>query len=100
VHVVKVPIKAIRRDFQPPEHYPLNDETVAEITSALRRGETLPPVVVRFDGENYWLQDGFHRVEAVLSLGREEIEAEVRPGTLADIEAEFKQVVREHRGKW
>jgi hypothetical protein len=33
-------------------------------------------------------------------LGREEIEAEVIPSTLADIQADFDRMMREMRGKW
>jgi ParB-like chromosome segregation protein Spo0J len=95
---VNLPIKVIRRDFQEPDY--LFNEKVAEFAAALRRGDTIPPVVVRYDGERYWLQDGFHRIEAALSLGHEEIDAEVTSGTLADIQADFDRMTREMRGKW
>jgi ParB-like chromosome segregation protein Spo0J len=95
---VKLPIKAIRRDFQG-EGY-IFDEKVTEIASALRSGIVLPPVVVRYDGETYWLQDGFHRIAAMVSIGWEETEAEVIPGTLADIQSDFDRMIREMRGKW
>ena len=45
----------------------------------MRDGAKFPPVTV-FDGENNWLSDGFHRFYA----GLEEIEADVRQGTLRD----------------
>ena len=95
---MKLPIKSIRLDFQEPEH--LFDEKVWEIAQAMLSGEIFPPIVVRFDGENYWLQDGFHRIAAALSLDRTEIEAEVSAGTLEDMQAEFDRAIREHRGKW
>jgi uncharacterized ParB-like nuclease family protein len=79
---MRMPIKSIRRDLQHPDS--LISGKVREIAAALERGEGLPPVIVRRDGENYWLQDGFHRVEAALSLGREEIDAEILLGTPAD----------------
>ena len=62
-----LPIKAIRLDFQEPEL--LFDEKVSAIAEALLRGETFPPIVVRHDGQSYWLQDGFHRVAAALFSG-------------------------------
>ena len=86
-----LPIKTIRLDFQGPEY--LDEEKVWEIANALRSGEILPPIVARYDGENYWCQDGFHRVAAAVSLGSEDIEAEVIPGTLADIESDHKQFI-------
>lgn len=95
---MKLPIKAIRLDFQDPEH--LFGEKVWEIAQAMLRGDTFEPIVVRFDSENYWLQDGFHRMAAARSLNHQEIEAEVTPGTLEDMQAEFDQALKEHWGKW
>jgi ParB-like chromosome segregation protein Spo0J len=95
---MKLPIKTIRLDFQEAEL--LFDEKVSEIAQAMLRGDPIPPVTVRFDGENYWLQDGFHRIAAALSLDRGEVDAEITPGNLADIEADFKEMVRSMRGKW
>jgi len=96
--LVRLPIEVIRLDFQEPAF--LFDEKVAEIAAAFLRGEVLPPVVVRYDGATYQLQDGFHRIAAMVSIGRKETEAEVIPGTLADMQAEFERMIREHRGKW
>ena len=53
-----------------------------------------------YDGREYRLQDGFHRVPAALSLGRNMIEAEVLPPTLVDIQAEFAPMARDNRGRW
>ena len=64
-----------------------------ENVGRLRSGEKLPPLVVRFDGTNYWLQDGFHRIEAATRMGFEKVEAEIIAGTLADMEQEFKEMV-------
>lgn len=95
---LKLPIKVINREFQGEEH--LDDERIAELAAALESGIALPPVVVRYDGETYWLQDGFHRIAAMVSIGCEETEAEIIPGTLADIQSDFDQMIREMRGKW
>lgn len=81
-------ISSIRLDFQPEEN--LLPEVVASYAEVIRRGEEPEPVVVRFDGENYWLQDGFHRIKAASSLGRIKINAEIIPGTPADMEAEWR----------
>ena len=39
------------------------------------------------------LKNGFHRVEAARRLGRRRISAEVIPGTLEEMEAEFRQMM-------
>ena len=95
---LNLPIKIIRRDFDEPEL--LFNEKVQEIAEAMRRGDTIPPITVCYDGREYRLQDGFHRVAAALSLGRDMIEAEVLPPTLADSQAEFAPMVRDNRGRW
>jgi hypothetical protein len=54
---------------------------VEDYADALRRGDTFPPVELVYDGEHYWLTDGFHRLAAHQLLEREEVEAEVVEGT-------------------
>lgn len=46
--------------------------------------DELPPVVVFDTEEGLLLTDGYHRVAAARRLGRETIEAEVRPGSRHD----------------
>jgi hypothetical protein len=64
----------------------LNRETVVEYADAMRRNETFPPVIVYYDGADYWLADGFHRVEAAHQAhgSARQIAAIVRPGTRRD----------------
>jgi hypothetical protein len=62
----------------------LDDDTIAEYAEAMERGVTFPPIVLFYDGEWYWLADGYHRRKAALKLKRETIAAEVRQGTLRD----------------
>jgi uncharacterized ParB-like nuclease family protein len=81
-------VEILRLDFQSSEN--LIEETVQEMVSAIRRGESLSPITVRFDGHNYFVQDGFHRVEAYRRVGMREIQAEAIPGTLAQMEDEFR----------
>jgi transposase-like protein len=47
-------------------------------------GAKFPPVTVFYDGMNYWLADGFHRVKAVYATEHDTIECEIRQGTLED----------------
>jgi hypothetical protein len=86
-------IRDIRLDFQPSEN--LDGETVQEYVDRLLRGDKLSPIRVRFDGTNYFCEDGFHRLESTRRIGRKTIEAEVRPGTLADMESKFKKCLEE-----
>jgi len=89
-------IDQLRLDFQPEENLDL--EKVAEYVFQINDGKPVAPVVVRFDGEAYWLQDGFHRVKALRTVGLTEVEAEVLPGTYEDMEAEWQERLREvHR---
>lgn len=57
----------------------------------MRRRAKVDPVLVYYDGENYFLKDGYQRVEAALRLGRKTILAEVIPGTRAGMAAEWKR---------
>jgi hypothetical protein len=53
------------------------------------------PVVVCYDGKDYLLKDGFHRVEAAVILGRKTILAEIIPGTRAEMHAEWRRYLAE-----
>lgn len=62
-----------------------NDETtITEYKEAMLRGEKFAPVVVFFDGTDYWLGDGFHRVRAAKDGEIETLDADVREGTRRD----------------
>ena len=66
------------------------NETVERYVQRLRSGETLPALKVRYDGQQYFLEDGFHRIEAAKRCGLQTVKVEVSLGTLADMEAEFR----------
>jgi uncharacterized ParB-like nuclease family protein len=83
----------IRLDFQPSEN--LDEEKVQSLVVAIVQSETLPPIIARFDGKNYFCYDGFHRIEAYRRAGLNEIMAEVLLGTLEQMEEEFRQYLRE-----
>jgi hypothetical protein len=89
---MRLPISSIRLDFQPPEN--LDEDSVDLYIEVLQRGGALPPVRVRFDGLNYFLEDGFHRVEAARRVGVDGIDADVLPGTLEDMEADFREYLQ------
>lgn len=74
----------IRIDGGTQSRVELNQETVAEYAQAFTAGASFPPVVVFFDGANYWLADGFHRYFGARDAGESAIDAEIRTGTQRD----------------
>lgn len=75
--------------FQPPQN--LIEPVVRDCVERMTRGEKLDPISVYYDGHRYLLKDGFHRVEAARRLKRRSIPAEVTKGTLAQMEADWRQ---------
>lgn len=60
-------------------------DIVEEYAEEMRQGAVFPPVVVFFDGTEYWLADGFHRLAAALrARPSEPLETEVIQGTQSD----------------
>ena len=47
----------------------LDDAIIQEYAEAMIAGDVFPPVAVFHDGADYWLADGFHRVNAALLGG-------------------------------
>ncbi len=62
----------------------LNPEVVDEYADAMSSGAVFPPVNVFYDGESYWLSDGYHRLEAAKSIGSPTIAADIRQGNRRD----------------
>lgn len=77
-------IGTIRRDGQTQCRVALSNRSVADYARQMAEGVEFPPVAVWFDGQEYWLSDGFHRLAAVESLGKLQITALVRNGSLLD----------------
>lgn len=89
---MRLPVRSLRLDFQPPENR--SEEKVIEYLVVLQGGGVLPSVRVRFDGTSYFLEDGFHRVEAAQRFGLDEVDADVLPGTLEEMEAEWREYLK------
>src|SRR5262249_47223100 len=47
-------------------------------------GATFPPVVVFYDGADFWLGEGYHRVAAARKIGHDTITAEIKEGSSRD----------------
>jgi hypothetical protein len=70
-------------DTQPREL--LDVVVISEYAELMRAGTVFPPVTVFYDGQRYWLVDGFHRYYAWRSARPGlAIQAEVHQGTLDD----------------
>lgn len=67
------------KEIQPRKY--LNQDLVAEYAKSMKQRATFPPVIVYFDGNRYWLADGFHRVNAKKRIGESKILADVRSGS-------------------
>ncbi len=82
-------IADIRRD-KTQSRAALDADTVAEYAELMQKAEDdgqdspLPAPVVYFDGEYYWLADGFHRVAAAELIGSDRIDCELHTGSQRD----------------
>lgn len=79
-----LPIAALRLNGGTQPRALVEPHTVQDYADALDGGAEFPPVTVFYDGNAYWLADGFHRVQAHEQLRRAEIAADVRQGTRRD----------------
>lgn len=59
-----IAVKNIRTDGGTQARSFLRESVVGDFAEEMRRGDKFPAVVVFHGGANYWLADGFHRVEA------------------------------------
>lgn len=79
-----IAIEKIRMDGGTQPRSQLIEEVVAEYAEDMKQGATFPPVTVYYDGKEYWLADGFHRVRARASTGSNEVIAEIISGSQRD----------------
>lgn len=79
---VKVPISAIRRDGGTQARMTMDRSAIQEYAEKMKSGSEFPPVRLFIEGDDYWLGDGFHRVEAAILAGLKEIEADAELGGL------------------
>jgi hypothetical protein len=76
-----IPISKIRLDGGTQPRAALDTDYVTDLTEDLNEGASFPPVILFFDGKNYWLADGFHRLAANKEIGNKKVSADVRSGT-------------------
>jgi len=79
-----VSISSIIFDSETQSRVTIDYEKVGEYQAAIKDGDQFPPITVFFDGESYWIGDGFHRAMAYRAAGLNEVPAIVHPGGKRD----------------
>lgn len=83
--IIKLTVGMLRRDGGTQTRAQLDAVHLADLVEALADEKAhLPPVDAFHDGREYWLADGFHRVEAYAQAGRDIVPCNVRQGTVRD----------------
>lgn len=77
-------ISLIRTDGGTQPRAGVNEDVLEEYTKAMTLGVLFPPITVFYDGESYWLADGYHRLEAAKKTGASVIAVDFQQGTRRD----------------
>jgi hypothetical protein len=77
-------LESIRIDGGTQMRDKIENEVVEEYIATAEEGTKFPPLEVVFDGEVYWLWDGFHRYEMYKRCGEQEVECNVVEGTVRE----------------
>lgn len=77
-------IDLIRIDGGTQARHQVCDTTVAEYCDLWNSKADFPPLVVFFDGSDYWLADGFHRLLGAKRAERASVPCEIRTGSKRD----------------
>ncbi|MBH8566692.1 ParB-like nuclease domain-containing protein [Nostoc sp. CENA67] len=80
----KLHLATIKLDGGTQSRAGINQQIVDEYAAAWRDEVIFPPIIVFYDGENYWLADGFHRCLSAKQARLTEIDADIRQGTRRD----------------
>lgn len=80
----KIPLSAIIAGPETQSRAAIDMERVEEYAEAMKIGDAFPDITVYWNGEDYWLADGFHRVYAARAAGVLEITAMVHEGMTRD----------------
>jgi hypothetical protein len=80
----RIKLDLIRLDGGTQPRAEIDAETVSVYADAIENGDPFPAVDVFYDGEYYWLSDGFHRVHANKQVGFAELDCNVHQGTRRD----------------
>lgn len=89
-------ITQVRTDGGTQPRIQLDLAIIADYAEAMADGAMFPPITVFYDGADYWLADGFHRLAAIQQLGLADISADVRQGTQQDAQWHSYSVNQSH----
>jgi uncharacterized ParB-like nuclease family protein len=81
---ITLSVAAIRTDGGTQPRSTILRDVVEEYAAAMADGAKFPAITVFYDGAEHWLADGFHRLAATETAGREKINCDVRQGTRRD----------------
>jgi hypothetical protein len=76
-----LPLVRLRTDGGTQQRLEFDQDVLRDYVAIMRGGVKFPAVEAVFDGEDYWLFDGFYRRAAAVELGHAEIEVKVYHGS-------------------
>jgi protein gp37 len=82
IQTLMLDVLILDADVQPRET--MASSVIKDYAKLYCEGHTFPPIVVFQHGIDYWLADGFHRVQAAKEAWLTELPADVQPGTKRD----------------
>lgn len=77
-------IESIRTDGGTQPRAALDSYVIEAYAESMEAGAKFPPIDVFYDGSEYWLADGFHRIKAAFGADFDQIECNVHQGTVQD----------------
>jgi hypothetical protein len=77
-------IKDIRTDGGTQPRGVLDTKIISKYAKEMKEGVAFPPVVVFYDGENYYLADGFHRIAGRKEANQDTTNVDIKMGTLSE----------------
>src|SRR5689334_1322375 len=75
-------LSLIRTDAGTQSRVCITEDVVTDYAARMDIGDVFPPVIVFQDKDNYYLADGFHRVNAAMLRDADSIDADIRQGEL------------------
>ncbi len=79
-----LPLNKLRLDGDTQSRLSLDEDVIKEYAGLMANGQEFPPLLVVFDGADYWLVDGFHRRWAAIKSKIEKLKCLVVEGTRED----------------
>jgi len=81
---MNIELDKIRIDGETQRRAKINQDMVDSYADLMMEGTVFPPITLFFDGNFYWLADGFHRYFACKKINAPGVSSDVTNGTLRD----------------